>query len=221
MDFFSLIPTFGNFAWTMIAFVVALSIIVAVHEYGHYIVGRWTGIHAEVFSLGFGRVIYSRVDKRGTTWQIAALPFGGFVKFLGDANAASGKDGEAIAALTPEERRHTMHGAPLWARAATVAAGPVFNFILSIVVFAGLIMVSGVPTDLPVVGKLRPMPFEGQSLQQGDRILAVNGLDTPDLEAYLTKASALPPALTIDYLVDRAGSTLTVKGPHPFPPIVG
>ena len=85
----SLIPSFGNVAFTLVFFVIALSVIVAIHEYGHYIVGRWTGIHAEVFSIGFGKVIYSRVDKRGTVWQIAALPFGGYVKFLGDANAAS------------------------------------------------------------------------------------------------------------------------------------
>ena len=98
-----LIPDFGNIAMTVAAFVVALSIIVAVHEYGHYIVGRWSGIHAEVFSLGFGPKIWSRVDKRGTRWQIAAIPLGGYVKFAGDANAASGKDGEAIATLTPDE----------------------------------------------------------------------------------------------------------------------
>ena len=85
----ALIPQFGGLIWTLLAFVIALSVIVAIHEYGHYIVGRWSGIHADVFSLGFGPVIYSRYDKRGTKWQIAALPFGGYVKFAGDADAAS------------------------------------------------------------------------------------------------------------------------------------
>ncbi|MFN4172811.1 MAG: site-2 protease family protein, partial [Pseudorhodobacter sp.] len=118
MELIGLIPTFGNVIWTVLAFVLALSIIVAVHEYGHYIVGRWTGIHAEVFSLGFGPVLFSRVDRRGTRWQFAALPFGGFVKFMGDADAASGKDGEVISTLSDRERRRTMHGAPLWARSA-------------------------------------------------------------------------------------------------------
>ena len=121
----------GGTAWTVLFFLVSLSIIVAVHEYGHYIVGRWSGIHAEVFSLGFGPVLISRVDRRGTRWQLAAIPLGGFVKFLGDSNAASGKDAEALSGLSAQERRHTMHGAPLWARAATVAAGPVFNFVLA------------------------------------------------------------------------------------------
>jgi regulator of sigma E protease len=219
VELISLIPSFGSFAWTIIAFVIALSIIVAVHEYGHYIVGRWTGIHAEVFSLGFGPVLFSRVDSRGTRWQFAALPFGGFVKFLGDANAASGKDGEAIDQLTPEQRRATMHGAPLWARAATVAAGPVFNFALSILVFAGFFLVNGVATDTPVVGKLKPLPFEGQSLLPGDKILAMDGTPTPDMTSFVEATTALTPSASVEYLVDRQGATLTVPGPFPMPPI--
>ena len=117
MDPTGLIPQFGSAALTVAAFVVALSVIVAVHEYGHYIVGRWTGIRADVFSLGFGPILWARTDRHGTRWQLAALPFGGFVKFRGDADAASGPDGAMISSLTPAERRHTMHGAPLWARA--------------------------------------------------------------------------------------------------------
>ena len=74
------LPQFGSVIWTILAFVVALSVIVAIHEYGHYIVGRWSGIKADVFSLGFGPVLFSRVDRRGTRWQFARLPFGGYVK---------------------------------------------------------------------------------------------------------------------------------------------
>ena len=80
---------FGGMLHPVISFIVSLSIIVFVHEYGHYIVGKWTGIKADVFSVGMGPVILSRVDKNGTTWQIAAIPFGGFVKFKGDANISS------------------------------------------------------------------------------------------------------------------------------------
>ena len=79
MDFLALIPAFGGLIWTILAFIIALSIIVAIHEYGHYIVGRWSGIKADVFSIGFGPILWSRMDKRGTRWQIAALPFGGYV----------------------------------------------------------------------------------------------------------------------------------------------
>ena len=162
----ALIPQFGGLIWTLLAFVIALSVIVAIHEYGHYIVGRWSGIHADVFSLGFGPVIYSRYDKRGTKWQIAALPFGGYVKFAGDADAASGKDVAAMEAAEadPKRLRATMHGAPLWARAATVAAGPVFNFALSILVFAAIGLSDGVPRDPMTVGEMHPLPFEQNEL---------------------------------------------------------
>jgi regulator of sigma E protease len=214
-----LIPSFGGLIWTVLAFVVALSVIVFVHEFGHYIVGRWSGIHAEVFSLGFGPVVWSRVDRQGTRWQLAALPFGGFVKFLGDANAASGKDAGAINALTPEQRRATMHGAPLWARSATVAAGPVFNFVLSILVFAGFFMVMGVATDTPVVGKMKPMPFEGQTLLPGDLIVSVAGTPTPDYNTLLTVTEDLPGTPSVAYTVKRDGQTVDLDGPFPFPPL--
>ncbi len=215
-----MLPAFGGLVWTVVAFVVALSIIVAVHEYGHYIVGRWSGIHAEVFSLGFGPIIYSRVDKRGTRWQIAALPFGGFVRFLGDADASSGKDGAKISKLSEADRRRTMHGAPLWARSATVAAGPIFNFILSIVVFTGFFMTFGVTAKLPIIGEMKTLPFEGQSLLPGDQILSVAGIETPDYDMFLSAVEDLPAAASIDYVVQRLGDKVMVKGPYPLPPLV-
>ena len=219
MDLINLLPAFGGLVWTIVAFVVALSIIVAVHEYGHYIVGRWSGIHADVFSLGFGPVVYSRIDKRGTRWQLAALPFGGFVKFAGDADAASSKDGAIMSTLTDIERRRTMYGAPLWARAATVAAGPIFNFILSIVVFMGLFLAFGVTSKLPIIGSMKTLPFEGQSLLPGDQILSVAGIDTPDFETFVAATKDLPVAETVDYQVQRKGGAVVVAGPYPFPPV--
>ncbi|WP_103333566.1 RIP metalloprotease RseP [Pseudotabrizicola formosa] len=217
MDLIGLVPSFGGLVWTVIAFVVALSIIVAIHEYGHYIVGRWTGIHAEVFSLGFGPILYSRVDSRGTRWQVAALPFGGYVKFLGDSNAASGKDGAAISTLSETERRRTMHGAPLWARSLTVAAGPVFNFASALLILTGLVLWSGVFSDDTLVGEVTPLPFEGQQLQPGDRILAINGTETPDLTRLVEVSNDLPAAGSVSYTVERDGQELAFDGPHPLP----
>lgn len=212
MELAGLIPSFGNFAFTIIAFVVALSVIVAIHEYGHYIVGRWSGIHAEVFSLGFGPVVYARHDKHGTKWQIAALPFGGFVKFLGDSSAASGKDGEMISTLSEVELRRTMHGAPLWARFITVLAGPVFNFILAIIVFAGLALASGVASYPPVIETVYDLPAD-YDMQAGDRVIAINGMSIAQPEDFTTVSDALPITPTLDYTIKRAGDTLTVTGP--------
>ena len=216
MDLGALIPTFGSFAFTIVAFVVALSIIVAIHEYGHYIVGRLSGIKADVFSVGFGPVIWSRTDKHGTAWQIAALPFGGFVKFRGDANAASVGSDEA-SELSSAELRATMHGAPLWARAATVAAGPAFNFILSILVFAALFTISGVPTDKIVVDEPLEMPFAAQELQSGDVIEAIEGVEIPAENAFEALDGVVAPAPEITYTVTRNGETRDVRGPWVFP----
>jgi regulator of sigma E protease len=222
LDSIAFIPQFGSVLFTLVAFVAALSVIVAVHEYGHYIVGRWSGIHAEVFSLGFGPVLWSRVDKHGTRWQVAALPFGGYVKFLGDANAASGKDDEAMeqAALDPAELRRTMHGAPLWARVSTVAAGPAFNFIMSILVFTAIFMFKGVASDPLTIGTLYTVPGSVQELREGDEVLAIEGLPTPsfdDSEAWESFTEALPQQQVIDYKVRRGGQEMVVQGPYLFP----
>lgn len=221
MDILGLIPSFGGLLFTLAAFIIALSVIVAIHEYGHYIVGRWSGIHADVFSIGFGPVLYKRTDKRGTIWQFAALPFGGYVKFKGDADAASATpDSELVSGLTPDERRMTMQGAPLWARAATVAAGPIFNFILSIVVFSVLIMSRGVTSDPLTVADLTPLPFEGVSLEAGDQILSIAGLEITDVESFSDVTADLPEEPRLDYVVQRDSGTVTVTAPHPLTTLV-
>ncbi|MCH2077143.1 MAG: RIP metalloprotease RseP [Rhodobacteraceae bacterium] len=220
MDISGIIAAFGGTTWALAAFIISLSVIVAVHEYGHYIVGRWCGIKADVFSVGFGKPLFQRTDKHGTVWQLAALPFGGYVKFRGDANAASaGEDGEVMSTLSPEERRATMHGAPIWARALTVAAGPVFNFILSALIFAAFFMVNGSAKEPLTVAELSPMPV-AVDLQMGDQITAVNGTDIASLEDIAALRDTLPRTPTLVYDVIRDGDQLTVEGPHTSPPLV-
>ena len=215
MDLTSLIHGPGGAVFTLLAFIVALSVIVAIHEYGHYIVGRWTGIKADVFSIGFGKVLLSRTDKHGTVWQIAALPFGGYVKFAGDSNAAS-VGGEEVA--PGRDPRETMLGAPLWARALTVAAGPVFNFILAVVIFAGSQMWQGQPTDVLTVDDSYTLPAQFvNELRPGDEIIAVEdmrfGEEGMDVDA-------LPDQPSFDYTVLRDGQEIVVQGPHPLVPRV-
>ncbi len=210
----------GGTVWAVFFFIIALSIIVAIHEYGHYIVGRWSGIHAEVFSLGFGPVLASRTDRRGTRWQIAAIPFGGYVKFLGDADASSVRS-DGGAGLSPEERRHTMAGAPLWARAATVAAGPVANFILTFLVLAAMLFTFGIADGAPTVGKVVPTPWSGETLREGDRVLALNGVETPDYEGFTAAIKDLPRSPSVTWKVLRDGQEISFEGPHPQPALVG
>ncbi|ETX16627.1 zinc metalloprotease [Roseivivax halodurans JCM 10272] len=215
MDIVTWLPQFGGFLWTLLAFVVALSIIVAIHEYGHYIVGRWSGIHAEVFSLGFGPVLLKRTDRRGTQWQFALFPLGGYVKFKGDANPSGGADEDALRGLSADERRSTMTGAPLWARAATVAAGPLFNFALSIIVFTGIFMLRGTTAEPLAVGDLYELPMT-QELRIGDELVAIEGEDVPPFESgrFGEFLDALPVEETLDYTVRRNGSEEIVQGPY-------
>lgn len=212
-----MIAQIANLGWTIGAFVLALSIIVTVHEYGHYIIGRLSGIKAEVFSLGFGPRLISRRDRHGTLWQVAAVPLGGYVRFLGDANAASA----GSVAVDPARSRQTLTGAPLWARFATVAAGPVFNFILSILVFAGMAIWQGMPTDTPEVGRLHDTPPGVEiGLQLGDQIRALQGQPVADWAALGRIAADLPKAASYDWTVQRAGAEITVPGPSPLPALI-
>ncbi|MFO6463520.1 RIP metalloprotease RseP [Jannaschia sp. KMU-145] len=213
----SLIPQFGGVIGTLAAFVVALSIIVAIHEYGHYIVGRWCGIKADVFSIGFGPVIWSKMDRHGTKWQLAALPLGGYVKFRGDANAASvGADG-TVFEMSEAERATTMTGASLWRRAATVAAGPVFNFILSILVFGGFVLFAGQAVEDAVVGELKSLPTEVVTLQEGDEVVTIAGQPVASMSELTQAARDLPAAPTVPYEVRRDGAIITVDAALPMP----
>jgi regulator of sigma E protease len=225
LDLVALVPQLGGFLYIIASFVIALSVIVAVHEYGHYIVGRWSGIHAEVFSLGFGPVLWSRMDKRGTRWQVAALPFGGYVKFLGDADAASGKDADAMQAVAddPAALRRTMHGAPLWARTATVAAGPIFNFVMSAAIFTAVALSQGVMRDPLTVAEMIALPGEDLGVLPGDELIEVAGVPVPsygDADAWDQFRAALPQQAELDYGLRRDGAEITVTGPYLYPPYV-
>tara|TARA_B100000989_G_scaffold296675_1_gene280426 strand:- start:1867 stop:3198 length:1332 start_codon:yes stop_codon:yes gene_type:complete len=207
-------PFFGGVLHPVISFIVSLSIIVFVHEYGHYIVGKWTGIKADVFSVGMGPVVLSRVDKNGTTWQLAAIPFGGFVKFKGDANISSSHVDPKTSAYNKSDLRATLHGAPLWARTATVAAGPVFNFVFSIIIFFSLFVSVGQVREPLTISKINPLPFINQ-LKEGDEIISISGFQ-------LSSASSIKNMLeyienidkkSIEYEVRRDGEIFNLSGP--------
>ncbi|MDP5307788.1 RIP metalloprotease RseP [Paracoccus spongiarum] len=211
-----LIPQFGGTLYTLAAFVVALAVIVTVHEYGHYIIGRLSGIRAEVFSVGFGPQLVARRDRRGTLWQVAAIPLGGYVRFLGDSNAASAGTGRQVDAAL---RRQTLAGAPLWARFATLLAGPVFNFILSILIFGGFALIQGLPTERARIGEIAPAP-PGivNDLRPGDTVLAVGGQPVESWADLARGVADLPVAPQQEWRVLRDGEPITVRGPDPMPP---
>ncbi len=209
----NLLPHFSSTGLTLLSFVVALMVIVFVHEMGHYLAGRWSGIKADVFSIGFGPVLWRRVDRRGTVWQIALVPLGGYVKFKGDNNAASmGADAGAKAS------RDSMAGAPVWARAITVASGPAFNFVFAFLVFAWAVLSNGVATDPLTLASVPNLPdtYE-QELETGDQILAIGGIETPTIADVVAATDNLAMVPSVDYRVRRAGEEIVVRGPYPEP----
>ncbi len=157
-------------------FLFVLSLVVFVHEYGHYKVGRWAGVDVEVFSIGFGKELFGWTDRKGTRWRIAAIPLGGYVKFAGDADAASTPDPEAIRRMSREQRQRTLQGAPLARRAAIVAAGPAANFLFAILVFAGIVMAFGKTVIAPRVERVTAgSAAEQAGLLPGDVIISIDG----------------------------------------------
>lgn len=161
---------------TIIPFLFVLTVVVFVHEMGHYLVGRWCGIGVKAFSIGFGPEIVGFNDRHGTRWKLSAIPLGGYVKFVGDMNVTSTPDTEETEKLSEEERKVAFHTQPIWKRAATVFAGPLFNFLLTIAVFAVMFSVYGRYVSEPTVAQVRPgSPAAAAGFQPGDRFISVDG----------------------------------------------
>ncbi|WP_157019795.1 RIP metalloprotease RseP [Mesorhizobium xinjiangense] len=186
----SIFSTEGILIGTIVPFVFVLTIVVFVHEMGHYLVGRWCGIGVQAFSIGFGPELLAFNDRRGTRWKVCAIPLGGYVKFLGDMNVTSTPDADSVEKLSEAERKHAFHLQPVWKRAATVAAGPIFNFLLTIAVFAVMFSLHGRYVMEPMVAEVRAdSPAEAAGFLPGDRFVSVDGarVDTfGDVQRYVS-----------------------------------
>lgn len=190
---------------TVIAFLLVLGPLVFVHEYGHYIVGRWCGVKAETFSIGFGRKILSWRDKRGTEWKLGWLPLGGYVQFKGDRDAASRPDAE-WQQLPREQWADSFPAQPVWKRAAIVAAGPITNFLFAILILAGFAWLSGTPTSPAVAGAvLEGSAAQEAGIREGDVILSIDGRKM-ELFTDIPMAVAHRPGETVHVRVQRGGA---------------
>lgn len=169
--------TQGIVLGTLVPFLFVLTVVVFVHEMGHYLVGRWCGIGVKAFSIGFGPELFGFNDSHGTRWKLCAIPLGGYVKFVGDMSATSSQPGtEELDKLTDAEREVAFHTRPIWKRAATVVAGPLFNFLLTIAVFTVMFSLYGRPVLEPMVAQVTAgSPAEKAGILPGDRFVAVNG----------------------------------------------
>jgi regulator of sigma E protease len=196
--------------FTALAFLLVLSVVIVIHELGHYWAARYYGVHVKAFSLGFGPELWHRIDKNGTRWRLAAFPLGGYVKLIDDENAASFADKSALEKLTPEQREQAFQTKSPWQRAVVFAAGPMANFILALLLYAGIFWTSGERTAIPVVEKVvEASAAEAAGIKPGDLIVSVNGeaIGSFDDLRRMTTASA-GSALAI--VVDRGGAKVAL-----------
>lgn len=192
----------------ILPYILILSLLVFIHEMGHYLAGRLSGIRVLAFSVGFGPELVGFTDRHGTRWKVSAIPLGGYVRFFGDADAASMPDGTAIEELSEAEKAQTLNGAKLWKRAVTVAAGPIANFLLAIVIFAVMFGTMGKPVSDPVVADLKQgSAAEAAGIERGDVLIALDGrsIETfDDVVRYITMRPEVPVTVT----VRRAGQEM-------------
>lgn len=201
-----------NLLTYLAAFIVVLSVVVFVHEFGHFRVARWLGVAIETFSIGFGKTLLGWRDKHGVHWKIGALPLGGYVKFADDADAVSSAPRERIedpAARAEARRQGLFHAQSLSTRSMVVAAGPMTNFIFSILAFAVLALIAG--RDVARIDQLEANAAAAAAgLQVGDVVLAVDGERIDDFRD-LQRIVASSPGRKLEVVIERRGQEISAE----------
>jgi regulator of sigma E protease len=200
----------GWLPWVIPAFLLLITPIVFFHELGHFLVARFFGVKIETFSIGFGREIFGWTDRHGTRWKVSALPLGGYVRFLGDADALGTPDPEAVAKLSRDEQSRSFVSKPVYQRALIAAAGPITNFLLAIAIFSAMFMTVGrfvVPARVDSVVPNSAAAAAG--IRAGDRVLAIDGERVSSYEE-LQQIVASDGGRTIAITLERKSRTFTV-----------
>ena len=211
MDILSNFGLWGA-GWTgwIIPFLFGLSVVVFFHELGHFLVARWCGVRVLTFSVGFGPEIVGFDDRYGTRWKLSWIPLGGYVKFFGDDNAASVPDEAAIANMTEAEKRLSFVHQPVGRRAAIVAAGPIANFILAIIIFATIFAFYGRQTTTARVDTVVPNSAAAAAgLKPGDVVLAIDGR-TIESFSDMQRVVSANAGRTLTFQIDRGGAPMTL-----------
>jgi regulator of sigma E protease len=204
----------GASAWGVLSYAVpflfVLCLIVFIHELGHFWAARYCGVKVKAFSIGFGPEIAGFNDRHGTRWKLSAIPLGGYVKFFGDMNAASAPDHAALDAMSEEERRVSFPHKPVGQRAFIVAAGPLANFVLAIILFAGIAFFAGRPVLDPYVGAVNPGSVaEKAGFEVGDRVKSIDGQPMDSFERMMRYVSVRPD-VPLSIIVDRGGRDVVI-----------
>jgi regulator of sigma E protease len=211
-DFLSGLGAFGGGVLSyLIPFLFVLTVVVFFHELGHFLIARWCGVKVLVFSIGFGPELFGFNDRHGTRWKVSAIPLGGYVKFFGDENAASVPDAAAIAAMTEAEREQSFVHKKVGPRSAIVVAGPLANFILAVVIFAGLFVIYGKQTTLPRVDTVQVgSAAEAAGFRPGDIVRSIEGRPIQSF-ADMQRIVSTSAGVTLSIVVDRGGTETVLK----------
>jgi regulator of sigma E protease len=200
----------GGLVGYLVPFLFVLTIVVFFHELGHFLVARWCGIRVLVFSLGFGPEIVGFNDRHGTRWKISAVPLGGYVKFFGDENAASAPDHAAVAQMSETEKKDSFIGQPVRSRAAVVAAGPLANFVLAIVIFASIFAIVGKQTATARVDSVQPdSAAAAAGFKPGDLVLSIDGTKI-DSFSDMQRIVSVSSGEKLKIVVERGGREVTL-----------
>jgi len=194
----------------LLPFLFVLTIVVFVHELGHFLVGRWCGVDVKTFSIGFGRELFGFNDRHGTRWRFALIPLGGYVKFSGDADASSAPDDDAVGRMSAQERARSFPAQSLGERAAIVAAGPVANFLLAILIFAGSAFFFGKQVLIPRVDAVvAGSAAERAGLKAGDIVIAIDGQKVASFSD-MQRIVSTRPEERLEVSIERDGGTVTL-----------
>lgn len=204
--------TMGHFViGYAVPFLFVLTIVVFFHELGHFLVARWAGVKVLTFSLGFGPELVGFNDRHGTRWKLSAIPLGGYVKFFGDESEASTPAADALERMTADERAQSFHGQRVGPRAAIVAAGPIANFLLAIVIFAALFAFFGKPSTTAQVDSVQPgSAAAAAGFQSGDVVTAING-STIDSFTDMQRIVSISAGEKLVFTVKRGGAMVSLE----------
>jgi len=195
----------------LFSFLIVIGVLVFVHEMGHYLVGRWCGVKAETFAIGFGKEIAGWTDKRGTRWKICLLPLGGYVQFAGDMDPSGTKSKDWLS-LPAAERNQTFQSKSLWQRTAIVFAGPAINFLFAILIIMGFVIAYGTSATLPVAQEISPNSTAAAiGMEPGDRIISVDG-ENIELFDDLRQKIMLIPEQNVEIVYERDGQRVAKQG---------